>query len=164
MASTWTSADTPDTGTSNMRAAIAFALFCILTMAGSTWFAWQRFQQGNAQEFAPSYDADTSGGLPAGAPYTYPGGDISGGGETFNEPPFSGGQRKAYTERIFLMLGFHSCPACVSAAAHLLNGWRNGMEKRISVEDERRSREYNTGGEAHALHHTTAMKSEVKIA
>ena len=49
--------------------------------AGLIFFAWQRYQQGAANAFAPSYDQNNPGGQP---PFGYPQGN-----ESYQEPPFS---------------------------------------------------------------------------
>lgn len=62
--------------------------------AGCAWFAFQRFKQGVDTAFAPSYEADATGAIPGGAPYSsYPvgGGDADG---AYQEPPFSGAQTR----------------------------------------------------------------------
>ncbi|XP_058798142.1 synaptogyrin [Phymastichus coffea] len=62
--SSWSSAERPKdgVGVNNVQAAIAFSFFSIFTWAGCAWFAFQRFKQGTDAAFAPSYEADPTGG------------------------------------------------------------------------------------------------------
>lgn len=67
-----------------MQAAIAFSFFAIFPWAGLAYLAFLRFKQGNAQEFAPSYEADPTN---TGGYNSYPDATDPDGG--YSQPPFN---------------------------------------------------------------------------
>ncbi|XP_001605760.5 synaptogyrin [Nasonia vitripennis] len=85
----WNSSERPPggVGVNNAQGAIAFCFFSIFSWAGCAWFAFQRFKQGTEAAFAPSYEADPTGGQG----YTsYPDATDA----AYQEPPFAQQQQR----------------------------------------------------------------------
>ncbi|KAJ6645369.1 Synaptogyrin, partial [Pseudolycoriella hygida] len=85
----WGKAEEPNNGygVNNVRSAIVFSLFSIVTWGGCAFFAYQRFKQGVDAAFAPSYESDPT----ANAYSSYPVGNES---EQYNDPPFGAQQQQ----------------------------------------------------------------------
>lgn len=76
-------------GHDNIRAAIAFSFFSILSWGGITFFAVRRYREGFEDTFAQrsSYDDQTQS-----SPYSsFPGSET---GDPYQQPPFSGTQKE----------------------------------------------------------------------
>ncbi|CAL4181592.1 unnamed protein product, partial [Meganyctiphanes norvegica] len=85
LANQWSNTSpTPEYGVNNMQAAIAFSFFAIFPWAASAYLAFLRFKQGNAQEFAPSYEADPTN---MAGYNSYPDATDPDGG--YSQPPFN---------------------------------------------------------------------------
>nr|CAG4645869.1 EOG090X0FHR [Lynceus sp. MCZ IZ 141354] len=88
LASQWSKSEGPEAVASgnNLRAAIAFSFFSIISWAGSAYFAFQRYKQGSDSAFGSSFESGHVG-------VTTPGSGVGGyasdpiGG--YQAPPFS---------------------------------------------------------------------------
>ncbi|XP_014257176.1 synaptogyrin [Cimex lectularius] len=68
--------------TSQVSAAIVFSFFSVFSWAGSTWFAYQRYLQGNNAMFASNFEEGQMGGAAAYSSYSQD-------DQPYQDPPFS---------------------------------------------------------------------------
>ncbi|XP_014206542.1 synaptogyrin [Copidosoma floridanum] len=94
LSSAWNKTEEPENhyGTTSAQFAILLSFCSIVTWAGCSWFAYQRFKQGVDPAFASTFEADPSGGQGYSS---YPDGTDA----AYQDPPFAQQQQQYQQQR-----------------------------------------------------------------